>query len=78
MGVLSARPSNRTHNIKGNNMKTNRYTYALVAGGLLATAAAVVGIRMIGIDGVFGFAAVGAVLVLAASDYLGGRKLFSR
>jgi hypothetical protein len=59
-------------------MKTNRYTYALVAGGLLAVAAAVAGVRLIGVDGVFGFAAVAVVVALAASDYLGGRKLFSR
>jgi hypothetical protein len=62
-------------------MKTYRTTIALVAAGLLAVVAAVAGVRTpgVGVEGVFGFGAVVAILAFAASDYrLGGRRLFSK
>ena len=79
MGVLSARPRNRTLT-KGNNMKAYSITIALVAAGLLAVVAAVAGVRSpnVGVDGVFGFAAVFALLAIAASDYRFGGRLFSK
>ena len=62
-------------------MKAYRITLALVAAGLLAIVAAVAGVRSpsVGVEGVFGFAAVFALLAIAAYDYrLGGRRLFSK
>jgi len=59
-------------------MKAYRITIALVAAGLLAVVAAVVGVKEVGVDGVFGFAAVFALLTIAASDYRLGGRLFSK
>jgi len=61
-------------------MKVNRTTIALVAAGLLAVVAAVAGVRSpdVGVEGVFGFAAVAALLAFAASDYRLGGRLFSK
>jgi hypothetical protein len=59
-------------------MKTYRTTIALVAAGLLAVVAAVAGIEtpVVGVEGVVGFAVVGAILAFAAIDYrLNGRVL---
>ena len=58
-------------------MKAYRITIALVAAGLLAVAA-VAGVRspIVGVEGVFGFAAVFALLAIAAYDYRVGGRLF--
>jgi len=58
-------------------MKAYRITIALVAAGLLAVAA-VAGVRspIVGVEGVFGFAAVIALLAIAAYDYRAGGRLF--
>ena len=61
-------------------MKAYRITIALVAAGLLAVVAAVAGVRSptVGVEGVFGFAAVFALLAIAAFDYRLGGRLFSK
>jgi hypothetical protein len=61
-------------------MKAYSITIALVAAGLLAVVAAVVGLRspVVGVEGVFGFAAVAAVLAFTVSDYRLGGRLFSK
>lgn len=61
-------------------MKANRITLALVAAGLLAVAAVVVGVEspVIGVAGVFGFAAVVALLAIGVSDYRSAGRLFSK
>jgi len=61
-------------------MKANRTTIALVATGLLAVVAAVAGVRspVVGVEGVFGFAAVAAILGFAAIDYRLSGRVFSK
>jgi uncharacterized membrane protein YuzA (DUF378 family) len=61
-------------------MKTYRTTIALAAAGLLAVVAAVAGLRSpaVGIEGVFGFAVVAAILGFAALDYRLGGRVFSK
>lgn len=60
-------------------MKTYRTTIALAAAGLLASVAAVAGVRSpaVGVEGVVGFAVVGAILGFAALDYRFGGRVFS-
>lgn len=64
---------------KERNMKTYRTTFALAAAGLLALVAAVAGVRSpdVGVEGVVGFAVVGAILGFAALDYRLGGRVFS-
>jgi hypothetical protein len=61
-------------------MKTYRTTIALVTAGLLAVVAAVAGVRspVIGVEGVVGFAVVGALLAFAAIDYRLNGRVFSK
>jgi hypothetical protein len=62
-------------------MKTNRFTFALLAGGLAAAAAVavVVARAAVGVDGLVGYGAVTALVAFAVLDYgLGRRRLFSK
>ena len=61
-------------------MKTNRFTFALIAGGLTAAAVAVAVARAaVGVDVLVGYGAVIALVAFAALDYgLGRRRLFSK
>ena len=61
-------------------MKANRTTIALVAAGLLAVVAAVVGVRspVVGVEGVVGFTVVAAALGFAAIDYRLSGRVFSK
>jgi hypothetical protein len=62
-------------------MKTNRLTFALIAGGLLAVAAVAVAVgrTLVDVDGVVGYGAVVALVAFAALDYgYGRRRLFSK
>ncbi len=61
-------------------MKANRITLALIAAGLLAVVAVVVGVSSpnIGVEGVLGFAAVLAVFAIGVSDYRSAGRLFSK
>ncbi|MFT3784012.1 MAG: hypothetical protein QM790_18525 [Nibricoccus sp.] len=61
-------------------MKAYRTTIALAAAGLVAVAAAVAGIKtpVIGVEGVVGFAVVGALLAFAALDYRMSGRVFSK
>ncbi len=76
-GILPTCPVPDTNN---NNMKTHRYTLALIAGAFLATAAAVAGAyTSVGVEGILGFATAFVVLALAATEYgFGGRRLCSK
>jgi hypothetical protein len=60
-------------------MKTNRFTFALIAGGLTASAALAVACAAVGVDGLVGYGAVVALVAFTALDYgVGRRRLFSK
>ena len=62
-------------------MKTNRITFALIAGGLTAAAAVAVAVARaaVGVDGLVGYGAVIALVAFAALDYgTGRRRLFGK
>lgn len=58
-------------------MNTKRITFALIAAGLVAAAAAVANVRTpVGVDAVIGFGAVIALIAVAVIDYrLPGRRM---
>ena len=57
-------------------MKTNRFTFALIAGGLTAAAAVAVAFARttVDVDGVVGYGAVIALVAFALLDYGFGRR----
>jgi F0F1-type ATP synthase assembly protein I len=61
-------------------MKANRTNIALIAAGLLAVVAAVIGVRspVVGVEGVVGFTVVALALGFAAIDYRLSARTFSK
>jgi hypothetical protein len=60
-------------------MKTNRFTYALIAAVLVAAAAVVAFVRpTVGVDGVIGYGAALALVGLAAIDYRAKARVAGR
>lgn len=53
-----------------NNMNTKRITFALIAAAFVAAVVAVASVRFaVGVDGLFGFGAAVALIVVALTDY---------